>query len=152
VILTVLNFCRQSFLILSIDVIIISITNADETCGIAEIEVKRGIAPTMMNVSYDIPSPRQSKELSLYDSKIRHICSEAFVGHDEVETLNLSRNRLTVLSSGLFKPLRKVTSIDLSENQLTSISFDEFAHNQQLKWLSLRFNNIHTIEHIEHKG
>jgi Leucine rich repeat len=152
VIPTVFMFCRQLFLILSIDVIIISITNADKSCAIAEIEVQHGIGSIMMNVTYHIPLSLQGKEMDMYDSIVRHICSEAFVGRDDVETLDLSKNRLTVLSRGLFKPLRKVSSINLSENQLTNISFDEFSGNQQLKRLNLGHNNIHTIEHIEHKG
>jgi Leucine-rich repeat (LRR) protein len=147
--LLILYTSRHLFLILSIDAIIISVTTAIESCAIAEIEVQHGL---MKNVSYHIPLPLQSKKLDMHDSKVRHICSEAFVGLDDVEILDLSKNCLIVLSRDLFKPLRNVTSIDLSEKQLTSISFDEFSSNQQLVRLSLRFNNIHAIEHIEHKG
>jgi Leucine rich repeat len=116
-----------------IGVIVISVTNAEDSCIVPAINLSKN-----------------AYLLDLKGKKISRICSEAFVGFDTLTKLELSRNELTVLSKDLFKPLRNIITIDLSENKLTTISFDEFVNNERLISLKLRSNEIQIIETIHH--
>jgi Leucine-rich repeat (LRR) protein len=118
-----------------IGVIVAGVTKAESSC----------IVP-------DVRLVRRERKLDLQSEKIKTICSEAFVGFDDIETLDLSYNELTVLPKDLFKPLHSIENIYLYENNLKTISFDEFASNQELKTLQLRFNKITTIETINFRG
>jgi Leucine rich repeat len=90
--------------------------------------------------------------LTLKNRQIYQICSEAFVGFNQLGTLDLSHNSLTTLPKNLFKPLKNIERIDLEKNKLTTISFDEFVTNRKLKELNLRSNNIQKIDLIQHEG
>jgi Leucine rich repeat len=144
---------RKLILFLAIEVIIISATNADNSCITEEIRAHFGFEPKFIadNNRYKI-FDKKTKKINLTNHQLDWICSGAFLGLENLEILDLSKNRLTHLLKNTFKPLHNIIEIKLIGNQLTNISFDEFAGNQRLERLYLSFNKIQIIEPIQHKG
>jgi Leucine-rich repeat (LRR) protein len=143
---------RKLILLLAIEVIIINATNADNSCITEETKVQFGLNSKIISDNHYKNNVKKSKNISHQSQQLDWICSRAFVGLENLETLDLSKNRLTHLMKNTFKPLHNIKEINLIGNQLTTISFDEFAENLQLKKLYLGFNKIQIIEPILHKS
>jgi Leucine rich repeat len=88
----------------------------------------------------------------LSSTKVTTIESQAFVGLDGLEMLDLSHNQISDLPEDVFEPLHDIEEIKLQHNHLRNFSFDVFATNQNLQVVDLRFNNMTTLVPIQYKG
>uniref|UniRef100_A0A8C5R2H2 Toll-like receptor 5L n=1 Tax=Leptobrachium leishanense TaxID=445787 RepID=A0A8C5R2H2_9ANUR len=72
-------------------------------------------------------------------------CEDIFMGLEQLQILNLSRNYLTSLPDNLFKGLLSLRALDLSMNQLLRIQSELFVGLTALKNLNLGRNNLVTL-------
>jgi Leucine rich repeat len=84
-----------------VGVIVSGVTKAESSCIVPDVRLNE---------------ERIERVLYLPYKKIQTICSEAFVGFDDLDTLDLSYNELTVLPKDLFKPLHSIEQISLNDN------------------------------------
>jgi Leucine-rich repeat (LRR) protein len=73
--------------------------------------------------------------LVLSSNQVETIESQAFVGCEHLQQLNIDDNQLTSLPQNVFEPLHSIKEISLSSNQLANFTFDVFANNQNLESL-----------------
>ncbi|XP_070783197.1 toll-like receptor 13 [Enoplosus armatus] len=64
---------------------------------------------------------------------------------DNVTTINLSKNKITVIPPGSFSHVLRLKHLDLSQNQLVSLKGGEFRGLDVLDFLNLTCNNISQI-------
>jgi Leucine-rich repeat (LRR) protein len=96
--------------------------------------------------------PSNITTLDLQERTVETIESQAFVGCEHLQKLNLDNNRLTSLPQNVFIPLRHIKTISLTWNQFANFSLDVFANNQNLEEVSLDYNKMTTLVPIQHKG
>ncbi|ELU01770.1 hypothetical protein CAPTEDRAFT_107770, partial [Capitella teleta] len=70
---------------------------------------------------------------------------------DDIDLLNLSRNRLTTVVTRAFASLSNLKILHLEFNSITSIEAQAFAGLSQLEELYLQFNNIQAFQSLVFK-
>ncbi|XP_077411697.1 vasorin b [Vanacampus margaritifer] len=96
--------------------------------------------------------PALTRSLYLFANGIEGLSAEDFDGLENLEMLDLSQNKLTELSDGVFLPLTSLKNLDLSSNQLTHISEQCFQDMVLLERLYLYSNHIKTIHPAAFNG
>ncbi|XP_051905614.1 vasorin b [Hippocampus zosterae] len=96
--------------------------------------------------------PPLTRSLYLFANGIEGLSSEDFDGLDNLEMLDLSQNKLTKISDGVFLPLTSLKNLDLSSNQITHISEQCFQDMVLLERLYLYSNHIKTIHPAAFNG
>ncbi|XP_028310173.1 vasorin b [Gouania willdenowi] len=86
-----------------------------------------------------------TKKLYLFSNGIESLTTEDFTGLEQLEMLDLSQNKLTLVPDKVFEPLTSLRNLDLSSNQITHISEDCFQGMRLLERLYLYSNHIRTI-------
>jgi Leucine-rich repeat (LRR) protein len=101
----------------------------------------------------DIICPQEATVCGLSGRNIYAIDADTFVNHHSLQSLDLSKNRITDLPVGLFDPLTGLLVLDVSQNQITSLwninvlgslidgsEIDYGLHSQS--WLNIQRNYI----------
>lgn len=96
--------------------------------------------------------PPSTKSLYLFGNGIEGLSTEDFDGLQNLEMLDLSQNKLTVLPDRVFEPLTSLRNLDLSSNQITHISEQCFQGMALLERLYLYSNQIETIHPAAFNG
>jgi Leucine-rich repeat (LRR) protein len=96
--------------------------------------------------------PSNVTTLGLSYADVETIESQAFVGCEHLEVLDLNHNQLTSLPHNVFNPLRNIKGINWLNNQLANFTFDVFANNQNLKKVDLENNKMTALVPIQHRG
>ncbi|KAJ8706909.1 hypothetical protein PYW07_012987 [Mythimna separata] len=74
---------------------------------------------------------------------------DLFTGCDDLQTLNLAGNNITILPAGIFKDLKKLETVDLSKNRIEKLMPGVFSPLKQLKYLDLNENHLEELpDHI----
>lgn len=91
---------------------------------------------------------RKLKTLALAENRIK-ITNDAFQGLENLKSLNLNSNQLSMMTSQIFEPISHLEELDLSKNQLTlqddHISESTIRSLMKLRSLKLDHNNIQEI-------
>lgn len=95
---------------------------------------------TEINIVFKL-SPKLTS-LDLSRNKIISLKDDLFNGLDNLKTLSLYSNRLTMLQRDVFRNLPNLNSLELSFNRLHSIAEDAFVSLGNLSHLSLAMNNL----------
>jgi Leucine-rich repeat (LRR) protein len=90
--------------------------------------------------------------LDLSDVKAETIESQAFVGCEHLQQLNIDDNQLTSLPQNVLDPLHSIKEISLWSNQLENFTFDVFANNHNLEKVYLPDNKMTALVPSQHKG
>ena len=83
--------------------------------------------------------------LQLQSKAISELDPVDFEGLPNLVTLDISRNYIAALPSGLFDQLNGLERLDVSWNRITEVHADLFSNLTELKYLSLEFNDIAEI-------
>ncbi len=92
--------------------------------------------------SLDAPN---EKKLNLASNEITSIDDETFDTFVQLETLDLSYNKLTIIKSNWFKRLENLKELNLDSNGITNIDDDAFDRLIKLETLYLDSNKLTTI-------
>jgi len=87
------------------------------------------------------------KTLSLRSNRFLNdsVGVEIFKRLFSLERLDLSGNRIELLSQACFKDLAKLQSLDLNDNKLKAVSWSLFSGLERLEFLNMRNNSIRSI-------
>ncbi|XP_061701778.1 vasorin b [Syngnathoides biaculeatus] len=96
--------------------------------------------------------PAVTRSLYLFANGIEGLSAQDFDGLENLEMLDLSQNKLTELSDGVFLSLTSLKNLDLSSNQITHISEECFQDMVLLERLYLYSNHIKTIHPAAFNG
>ena len=88
--------------------------------------------------------------LDLSRNKIRVLTSDSFIKLDELNNLNLENNIITSIEETVFDNLDKLHTLDLASNYITVLKFRWFKELHSLNTLSLAHNKIKRIVHWNH--
>ncbi|XP_065348707.1 insulin-like growth factor-binding protein complex acid labile subunit [Cloeon dipterum] len=91
------------------------------------------------------------RHLDLGWNKLKEVKS-IFVGLNNLETLNLSNNKLEALSFKTFSGLQRLQWLDLSENKITSVEPGTFLPMPGLERLVLSLNPLKSLQRFEFLG
>ncbi|XP_063171049.1 vasorin [Candoia aspera] len=83
--------------------------------------------------------------LYLFESGLRALSEDSFVGLSALQLLDLSQNLIPSLPRNVFQPLAGLHNLDLSSNQLREITNESFHGLRQLERLYLDRNRIQAI-------
>ena len=85
--------------------------------------------------------------LDLSHNDLSFLCSRTFLQLNIVEIVNLSlaENVIRCIAQHAFLGLEELERLDLSRNNLTYIHQDTFKHNRKLYWLSFAGNKLFTL-------
>ncbi|XP_041971310.1 leucine-rich repeat-containing protein 40 [Aricia agestis] len=83
------------------------------------------------------------RQLILRKNEIHSIAEDSFVGLTKLETLDLSDNRLTILTN-VFLPLSNLQHLNISRNELQNLS-DNYFNNWVLQHLDISHNELRTV-------
>ncbi|CAG9789760.1 unnamed protein product [Diatraea saccharalis] len=86
--------------------------------------------------------PRQTTELYLESNEITSISAEQVRHLTQLQRLDLSNNRISVLANHTFQGLSKLSTLIVSYNRLRCVQRDALKGLTQLRVLSLHGNNI----------
>lgn len=85
-------------------------------------------------------------KLNLFSNEIRKISKQAFKLLENLKELDLSYNPIEALDEYLFYPLKNLMLIDLDHCDLKTIHSKTFSFSTQLRYISLRLNNLHELD------
>ncbi|XP_059608177.1 leucine-rich repeat-containing protein 15-like [Phlebotomus argentipes] len=103
---------------------------------------------TVMNTTLEFVDAFKSEKLfrlNFTRNQITSISHDAFLNCPRLETIDLSRNRLTSLPAKLLEGLRELNHINLSNNKLKNISQDFLLDNTHLKTVQLQSNSLEEL-------
>jgi Leucine-rich repeat (LRR) protein len=83
--------------------------------------------------------------LDLSENKIQQVHVNAFIGLHSLTTLKLNRNQILSLAMNVFADLPILKDLNLMKNNLTSFDFSIVKHNPKLNKLTIKQN---TITHV----
>ncbi|XP_052286863.1 leucine-rich repeat neuronal protein 3-like [Dreissena polymorpha] len=83
--------------------------------------------------------------LDLSNNNISVVADEAFKKTTKLKVVNLSQNYLTVISSSLFRSLHELSALDLSYNNINSIDEKAFVSLAKLNHLNLSNNKLKSL-------
>ena len=86
-------------------------------------------------------------ELDLSHNDLSFLCNRTFLQLNFVEIVNLSlaKNAIRCIAQHAFLGLEELERLDLSRNYLTYIHQDTFKYNRKVYWLSLADNKLFTL-------
>lgn len=85
-------------------------------------------------------------ELSLKNNSLKTLKMNIFKGMEDLEHLDLSKNKLTSLCNNLFDDLINLSTLKMDNNQLTTIQANIFKNLKQVTDLSLTGNKLKDLE------
>ncbi|XP_046555841.1 toll-like receptor 6 [Haliotis rubra] len=89
------------------------------------------------------------QELHLQGNAISYIAPHWFINMTELQIIDMSKNKLSIISDGLFSTLPKLEELSLKGNGLTIDSAKDLFHESRLmRRLDLSENNIRNIDNL----
>lgn len=83
-----------------------------------------------------------ARELFFDDKNIIKIVTGVFHKYVSLQTLVLSKNKISELPTNIFDSLKELKILDLSQNKITTLDSKLFKNNKRLKMLSVSLNEI----------
>ena len=140
-------FCEDSTIENAKDDVVITGYSGEHERGLKDIDVKvLLILDTQLKyIPEKIGSIFHLTALYLVETKLTKIRANDFIGLEDLEYLDFSKNKLNNLQIDTFAKLSKLKKIKFNENSLTELQNDLFNHNVQIENLDFEGNNIKFI-------
>ncbi|KAM8831441.1 uncharacterized protein AB9W97_003028 [Spinachia spinachia] len=100
----------------------------------------------LVSLPSDVFSHGSLRSLVLKDNQIEKADAEWFSGNSSVTWLDLSGNRLTIVSPALLQKLPGLTNLDFSDNNLRDLQAECLKNLPRLETLNLAGNNLSSLK------
>ncbi|XP_036396515.1 SLIT and NTRK-like protein 1 [Megalops cyprinoides] len=97
------------------------------------------------NISNLKPKPINVHELNLRDNNIHTVKKNHFVGHQNLNLLDLGGNNIKLIENSTFQNLTRLRWLYIDKNYLDTLTMEMFIGLQSLEYLSLEYNDIQLV-------